>query len=113
MRSLDLIPKKRLINIPAKFHAEHEFCFYLHDVMATILKDAVEINAEVISFNVDNQEDAELIESGISIFDYFDKTNRNDLALRLSVTSSTLPLSLICFIFCTKDLKRLRSENLP
>jgi hypothetical protein len=37
LKTIGLIDAERLKNIPEKFHAQHEFCFHLHDLMANLL----------------------------------------------------------------------------
>jgi hypothetical protein len=50
MVQANLIPRKRLRWIPAKYHAAHEYCFFLHDECVRALVEYEKARAHTVSF---------------------------------------------------------------
>lgn len=85
MKTIGLIDPDRLRNIPEKYRAQHEFCFHLHDLMASLLVQMEIQKAGHIRFEIETEEDRELLSSGIHILDFLDKSGRGDLERRAVV----------------------------
>lgn len=85
MSTIGIIDSARLANIPKQYHAQHEFCFHLHDLMAGLLVQMEIQKAGHIHFEIDSEEDRTLLESGIHILDFLQKSGRGHLERRAVV----------------------------
>ena len=85
MKTIGIIDPDRLENIPQKYRAQHEFCFQLHDLMAALLVQMEIQKAGHIRFEIESEEDRQLLASGIHILDFLDKSGRGDLERRAVV----------------------------
>ena len=85
MRAIGIIEPGRLKHIPEKYRAQHEFCFHLHDLMASLLVQMEIQKAGHIKFEIESEEDQRLLESGIHILDFLNKSGRSDLERRAVV----------------------------
>ena len=85
MRPIGIIDTGRLNNIPEKYWAQHEFCFHLHDLMASLLVQMEIQKAGHIEFEIESEEDQRLLASGIHILDFLNKSGRGDLERRVVV----------------------------
>ena len=85
LKTIGLIEPGRLENIPEKYRAQHEFCFHLHDLMVALLVQMEIQKAGHIKFEIESEEDRQLLSSGIHILDFLDKSGRGDLERRAVV----------------------------
>lgn len=85
MKTIGIIAPERLESIPEKYWAQHEFCFHLHDLMATLLVQMEIQKAGHIHFEIESEEDQQLLASGIHILDFLEKSGRGDLERRAVV----------------------------
>ncbi len=101
MKSIGIIDPTRMASIPARHHAAHEFCFHLHDTMAHTLVDCEMKGGSGVKFQIESDLDRELLESGINIIDFFEKTGRGKLERRvvLNRTSIALYSDILHFIY--------------
>lgn len=53
---IGFLPEERIGNIPAAYRDQHELCFYLHDAMVTLLKDAGEVGAATLGVKFETAE---------------------------------------------------------
>lgn len=82
LKTIGLIDPDRLKNIPEKYWAQHEFCFHLHDLMVGLLVQMEIQKAGHIKFEIASEEDRKLLESGIHILDFLEKSGRGELERR-------------------------------
>ena len=85
MKTIGIIDPARLDNIPEKYQAQHEFCFHLHDLMTGLLVQMEIQKAGHIRFEIESEEDKQLLRSGIHILDFLEKSGRGDLERRAVV----------------------------
>lgn len=85
MRPIGIIEPDRLTHIPEKYRAQHEFCFHLHDLMTSLLVQMEIQEAGHIEFEIESEEDQKLLESGIHILDFLNKSGRSGLERRAVV----------------------------
>lgn len=85
MRAIGIIDPDRLKHIPEEYWAQHEFCFHLHDLMASLLVQMEIQEAGHIELEIESEEDQRLLASGIHILDFLNKSGRNDLERRAVV----------------------------
>lgn len=101
MKTIGIISPSRLHNIPKKFWAKHEFCFHLHDLMVALLQQMELQQAGHIEFKIETEEDKQLLESGIHIFDFLEQSGRGNLEKRLVINNVCIALysDMLHFIF--------------
>lgn len=112
MNPIGLISSQRLKNIPAKFRAQHEFCFHLHDLMAGLLVQMEDQKAGHIRFNIESDEDRKLLESGIHILDFLEKSGRGDLECRAAINHVCIALFADMLHFIYEALRCLEKRKL-
>lgn len=101
MKSIGLISKDRLKNISRKAHAQHEFCFHLHDLMAHLLVQMEIQKAGHIKIEIESAEDQKTLASGIHILDFLEKSGRGDLERRVVMNHMCIALfsDMLHFIY--------------
>lgn len=82
VKSIGIINPDRLQNIPARYWAQHEFCFHLHDLMGQLLVQMETQKAGHIRFEIESEEDRKLLASGIHVLDFLEKSGRGELERR-------------------------------
>jgi len=101
LKTIGIIDPERLVNIPSKYRAQHEFCFHLHDLMASLLVQMELQKAGHIQFEIKTEEDKQLLESGVHILDFLEKSGRGDLERRAVVNHVCIALfsDMLHFIY--------------
>ena len=112
MKTIGMIDPDRLRNIPEKHRAPHEFCFHLHDLMATLLVQMEIQKAGHIRFEIESEEDRRLLASGIHILDFLDKSGRGDLERRAVVNHVCNALFSDMLHFIYEALRALEKRKL-
>lgn len=107
MSSLNIIEAARLAHIPARFHAHHEFCFHLHDVMVTVLQEAEKYKISTVTFQFIDSQDAAAFEQSDDPIAYLTEIGRRDVAARVTLNQVSLALyaDLLHFVLCTRGLE--------
>lgn len=62
MKTLGIIPRKRLKFLPEEKRVVHEYCFFLHDECVRLLKEYEEAEAHLVSIPFKNHEDNQKFE---------------------------------------------------
>lgn len=101
MRAIGIIDPDRIKHIPEKYRAQHEFCFHLHDLMASLLVQMEVQEAGHIEFEIESEEDQRLLTSGIHVLDFLNKSGRTDLERRAVVNHvcSALFSDILHFVY--------------
>lgn len=101
MHCIGLINEERLKNIPLSKQAAHEFCFFLHDCMARTLVDMEKNGVGDVKFSLESDEDNRLIHQDIHIFDFLERTGRNNIEKRIVINHVTKALysDMLHFIY--------------
>jgi hypothetical protein len=99
--SLGLIPLDRLILIPPRFHDQHEFCFFVHDQMVSLLREGESHRITDVSFRLKDTVEANAVEHSEDILSFLIQSGRTDVARRVSVNQTSLALyaDLLHFVF--------------
>jgi hypothetical protein len=98
---LDYIDQERLSLIPPIHRAQHEFCFFLHDLMVGMLLRAEEGQVSTVNVHLDEGEALEfLMQSG-----------RRDLAMRVTLNNASLALYADLLHFLCEALKALERRK--
>lgn len=85
LKAIGIIEHERLKNIPERYRAQHEFCFHLHDLMASLLVQMESQNAGHITFEIASEEERDLLSGGMHILDFLNQTGRCDIERRAVV----------------------------
>ena len=101
LKPIGIINSDRLRNIPKGRIAQHEFCFHLHDLMASLLVQMEIKKAGHIQFQIESDEDRDLLASGIHILDFLEKSGRGDLERRAVINHvcNSLFADMLHFIY--------------
>jgi len=59
--------------LPTKYWLAHEFCFFLHDVMARLLVSGERASIFTVPFTLKNEDEAEALEKADDIFDWIEQ----------------------------------------
>jgi hypothetical protein len=91
----------RLMNIPAKHHAAHEFCFRLHDLMARLTVEMSLTGKSGISFQPTSQEEIDMLKNGMHPLDFLSATGRGEIERRAVVNHAALAIysDMLHFIY--------------
>lgn len=111
LNAIGIIDPERLKNIPSKFQAQHEFCFHLHDLMASLLVQMEIQKAGHISFEIESEEDKQLLTSGIHILDFLAKSGRGNLERRAVVNHVCNALFADMLHFIYEGLRALEKRK--
>ena len=111
MKRIGIIEQERLNNIPAKSQAQHEFCFHLHDLMTRLLVQMELQKVSHISFEIGSEEDRQLLESGIHILDFLNKSGRGDLERRAVINHLCIALYADMLHFIYEGLRALEKRK--
>jgi hypothetical protein len=111
LKTIGLIDAERLKNIPEKFHAQHEFCFHLHDLMANLLVQMELQKAGHIRFEIESEEDRKLLNSGIHVLDFLGKSGRGDLERRAVINHLCNALFADMLHFIYEGLRTLEKRK--
>ena len=101
MSGLGLIDISRLRNIPEKHRAKHEFCFHLHDLMAGLLVEMDVTKTGRVSFSLENEDEAKLLEQSDHVLDFLAQTGRSEIERRAVVNHVSMALfaDMLHFIY--------------
>lgn len=92
MKTLGLIPLERLTNIPPNRWREHEFCFFIHDLIVSMLVDMESRKAGFIQFTLENEDEVKLLEENENVLDFLEKSGRSDLERRYVINHTSVAL---------------------
>lgn len=78
--AIGIIESDRLLNIPRRFRADHEFCFHLRDLMTTLLVEAEAAEADHVSIRFANENEAQKFEAASNVLDFLLRNGYRDAA---------------------------------
>ena len=111
MKKIGLIDQERLIYIPQKYHAHHEFCFHLHDLMVRLLVQMEIKKSGHLKFNLESEKDRKLLESGIHILDFLNQSGRETLERRAVINHLCIALYSDMLHYIYEGLKALEKRK--
>lgn len=99
INSCGLIPRNRLKWIPAEHRLAHEYCFFLHDEIASTLKKYEDEGAHVVEFQLNNESEmnrfTEIAEDFDTIAAIRD-VGRHDIARQVILNTITMAIVSDC-----------------
>lgn len=111
MKQIGFIEEERLKNIPKKYRARHEFCFYLHDLMVSLLIQMEIQKAGHIRFDIKSDEERKLLESGMHILDFLSQSGRGDIERRAVINHLCVALYADMLHYIYEGLKALEKRK--
>jgi hypothetical protein len=109
--TLNYIDPSRLALIPSRQHARHEFCFYLHDVMVSLLREAEAHRVSTVKYTFQSEEEAAAFEKQNDPLAFFIANGRRDLAMRITLNQVSLALYADLLHFLCEALKALEKRK--
>lgn len=110
--ALGLISSERLTYLPTKHRAAHEFCFYLHDQMATLVKGFEDEKLNNFRIKFRDEEEAKAFSDAENIFDYLDQSGREELSKNIVLRQIIVPIFSDFLHFVHEALKALEKRKL-
>ncbi|NKC14115.1 MAG: hypothetical protein GKR94_18600 [Gammaproteobacteria bacterium] len=92
MNPIGIIDSDRLAGIPKRYWARHEYCFHLHDLMVGLTREMARQEADHVQFDIESEEELELLNSGIHALDFLDVSGRGNLERRVVVDHVSMSL---------------------
>lgn len=83
------LSEERLINIPAAYRERHELCFYVHDAMVTLLKDAQETQASALQIKLESSAEVDRFIKEDNPINYFLDRGDVEMARRIAMNTVT------------------------
>ena len=111
IKPIGIIDPERLSLMPESCHAEHEFCFRLHDQMAALLVEGERRDVGRVVFSLQSEEDRRQLESAVSPIDYLLATGKDELAQRVVKNAVTVALFSDFLHFIYEALRALEKRK--
>ncbi len=109
--TLGYLDPDRLALIPLRQHTHHEFCFFLHDVMVSLLREAEAHRVSVVKYTFKDAAEAEAFEKRDDPISFFIESGRRDLASQITLNQVTLALYADLLHFLHDALKALEKRK--
>lgn len=107
-----MIAPERLKNIPPDRQEQHSFCFWLHDRILDVLRQASTARVATVQFKFENDEEARSFESAEDAISYFLKSGNTELAKRIVLNHTVLPLFGDALNFICESLFNLEKRKI-
>ncbi|HCK18855.1 MAG TPA: hypothetical protein DHW36_10095 [Thalassospira sp.] len=111
MKRIGIIDLDRLVNIPERYWAQHEFCFHLHDLMLGLLTKMEREQAAAVSFPLESDSEHELLSDGLHVLDFLEQTGRGDLEKRVVINHLSIALYADILNFLYEGLRALEKRK--
>jgi hypothetical protein len=101
VQPLSTLAPESLRQIPEEFHAHHEFCFRIHDLMVEVMRQAEQSQIANISITFDSEDEATAFAKAEDIHQFLVDSGRADVAKRLVLNQFVIPLygDMLHFIY--------------
>jgi hypothetical protein len=83
MRTLNYLPPEKIRSIPIKYVPQHEFCFYLHDMMGHLLVEVESLNIRSATFDLSEVDQRAADEGTDQLIDHLLRSPHRPKAARL------------------------------
>ena len=110
MKPIGLIPPDRLLHVPKRYHARHEFCFHLHDLMAGLLVHTEKTQAGRVSFTI-KEGDRDALGRSAHVLDFLADSGREDVERRLVINHMSIALYSDMLHFIYEALRALEKRK--
>jgi len=110
--ALGLIDPARLEHIPKEFHAQHEFCFRLHDMLADVIRQAERHRVAEVKVRFKDEAEARAFSNfkGDPI-SFFLEHGKADVAKRITMNQVVVPLYADALHFIYEGLSSLERRK--
>ena len=110
MKPIGCIPPDRLVHVPPRYHARHEFCFHLHDLMAGLLVRMEETRAGHVQIKI-AEGDAEIAKRSAHILDFLGASGRGEVERRFVINHMSIALYADMLHFIYEALRALEKRK--
>lgn len=110
MKPIGIIPRDRLVHMPTRYHARHEFCFHLHDLMAGLLVQMEKSRAGDVRFDLAEGE-RERLENSPHVLDFLAESGRGEIERRIVVNHIAIALYSDMLHFVYEALRALEKRK--
>jgi hypothetical protein len=105
------IDPERLQHIPEKFWEQHSFCFWLHDMMADVMRQAEAARIATVNVRFKDEEEANNFAAADDPITFFLDNGRPDVAKRITMNHVVIPLYSDILHFVYEGLKALEKRK--
>jgi hypothetical protein len=102
---------ERLRKIPPRFHAQHEFCFHIHDSMLSMFLEVAETRYPTVKLDFSSEEEVAAFRDASDPITYFLENGRRELAKELSVGQAMMATFSDFFNFLYEGLVALEKRK--
>ena len=106
-----MIERERLRHIPPKYHQQHSFCVWLHDRILDALRQAEAAGVATVHFDLKSEEEKKAVTAAENIIQYFIDNGREDVAKRIVINQSVIPLYADALEFILEGLFMLEKRK--
>lgn len=106
-----MIDPERLVYVPEQHHEKHSFCFWIHDLIADGIKQAEAARVANVHFTFRDDEDKKAFAAAPDIITYALESNRHDLARRIVLNQSVIPLYADALHFMFEGMSMLEKHK--
>ncbi|MFD1882309.1 hypothetical protein [Paracoccus pacificus] len=110
MKSIGIIPRERLAHIPPRYHARHEFCFHLHDLMNGLLVQMENSHAGHVGVDLAEGE-LEKLKNTPNVLDFLAASGRGEIERRVVVNYISIALYADLLHFVYEALRSLEKRK--
>lgn len=110
VKPIGIIPSDRLVHVPPRYRARHEFCFHLHDLMAGLLVQMEETRAGHVRFDLAEGE-RERLEKSLHVLDFLAASGRGEIERRVIVNHMSIALYADMLHFVYEALRALEKRK--
>jgi hypothetical protein len=109
--TLNYIEFDRLALIPRRYRERHELCFYVHDVMVSLLKQAETYRVSTVQYTFKNDAEAEAFKKHNDPISFFLENGQRDVAMQITLNQVSLALYADLLHFVHEALKALEKRK--
>ncbi|MBK4215226.1 hypothetical protein JJJ17_04730 [Paracoccus caeni] len=110
MKSIGIIPRDRLVHMPRRYHARHEFCFHLHDLMVGLLVQMESTRAGDVKIDL-AEGDQERLDNSPHVLDFLAASGRGEIERRIVVNHMAIALYADLLHFVYEALRALEKRK--
>jgi hypothetical protein len=111
MQPLNTLDPEHLRHIPKEFHAHHEFCFRIHDLMTEVMRQSEEARIANVKIKFDSEDEARSFAAAEDIHQFLVDSGRADIAKRLVLNQVVIPLYADMLHFIYEGLRTLEKHK--
>ncbi|SRR6266496_1669741 len=111
VQALNYLDPERLILIPRRQRVQHELCFYIHDAMVNLLREAESHGVSVVQYTFKDKREAEAFEKRNDPIGFFLESGRRDVAMQITLNQVNLALFSDLLHFVHEALRALEKRK--